>query len=92
MTEWLMGPPGRPELPDLFARPAWMAQGLCRWFPTIEFVPPANAPGRDAKEVCHSGCPVLLECLRYAVENDEVGVWGGTTQLERRAARRRKAG
>ena len=41
-----------------------------------------------AKAVCES-CPVIEECLRYAlVTNQESGVWGGTTEEERRRLRR----
>jgi WhiB family transcriptional regulator, redox-sensing transcriptional regulator len=28
-------------------------------------------------------CPVKPQCLKEALENDDVGVWGGTTQKER---------
>jgi len=93
--EWLMTPDAGESLTvaDLFpGRPAWMADGLCRLYPEVEFVPPPQNPGTEAKAVCQAGCPVILDCLRFAVEHDEVGVWGGTTQQERRAARPRKAG
>lgn len=36
-----------------------------------------------AKEVCKSGCPYMAECLQWAVDNREPGVWGGTTPHER---------
>lgn len=35
------------------------------------------------KTVC-SECPVWGMCLRWAVENEEEGVWAGTTKLQRR--------
>ena len=38
----------------------------------------------SAKGIC-TGCPVRLECLRYALENDErYGIWGGENARERR--------
>ena len=41
-----------------------------------------------AKAVCRS-CPVVEECLAYALEtNQEAGVWGGTSEEERRRLRR----
>ncbi len=41
-----------------------------------------------AKDIC-SGCPVRLECLDFAItSNQEFGVWGGTSEDERRALRR----
>ena len=37
-------------------------------------------------------CPVLASCLTWALENGvEHGVWGGHTEGERRALRRRRA-
>lgn len=43
---------------------------------------------RDAKAVC-SGCPLVEQCLKYAIRNDEWGIWGGTTQRERKYLRSR---
>ncbi|MGW0705528.1 WhiB family transcriptional regulator [Streptomyces sp. NPDC002643] len=41
-----------------------------------------------AKAVC-ARCSVLEQCLEWAVETGNVeGVWGGTTESERRAMRR----
>lgn len=41
-----------------------------------------------AKEIC-SACPVRLECLDFAItSNQEFGVWGGTSEDERRMLRR----
>ncbi len=37
------------------------------------------------------GCPVRLECLADALDSrTEFGVWGGLTERERRALRRRR--
>jgi WhiB family redox-sensing transcriptional regulator len=43
-----------------------------------------------AKAVC-SHCPVIRECLEFAVDNQCVGVWGGTTDTERLTAERAAA-
>jgi WhiB family redox-sensing transcriptional regulator len=44
-----------------------------------------------AKAVC-GRCPVVEQCLNWAVQVGEMeGVWGGTTGSERRAMRRRQA-
>ena len=41
-----------------------------------------------AKAVCRS-CVVVGQCLQYALEtNQETGVWGGTSEDERRRLRR----
>ena len=43
---------------------------------------------RHAKEICFT-CPYQLRCLELAVKNDEPGVWGGTSQPERRQMKRK---
>jgi WhiB family transcriptional regulator, redox-sensing transcriptional regulator len=41
-----------------------------------------------AKEVCYQ-CPVKVDCLDYALEtNQDSGIWGGTSEDERRVLRR----
>ena len=41
-----------------------------------------------AKEVCDQ-CPVKVDCLDYALEtNQDSGIWGGTSEEERRVLRR----
>ena len=43
---------------------------------------------RRAKAVC-AVCPVLEECFTFAMENDEeYGVWGGTTHRDRERLKR----
>jgi WhiB family redox-sensing transcriptional regulator len=37
----------------------------------------------QAKEICAT-CPIAVQCLQYAVLNDEDGIWGGTTPSERK--------
>jgi len=67
------------------ARPAWMLEAPCRALPTEVFFP----SNRDhhgyamAKAVC-STCPFKSRCLRYAIDNREEGVWGATTEYERK--------
>jgi WhiB family redox-sensing transcriptional regulator len=44
---------------------------------------------REAKKSC-SVCPYIAECLAYAIKDPElVGIWGGTTENDRRNIRRR---
>lgn len=44
-----------------------------------------------AKQVCGE-CPVKVDCLQYALDtNQDSGIWGGTSEEERRAIRRRLA-
>lgn len=42
---------------------------------------------RQAKAVCKE-CPLIKDCLDYALRNDEHGIWGGTTEHERAKIRR----
>lgn len=40
-----------------------------------------------AKRVCKT-CPYKSPCLEWALENKEMGIWGGTTESDRRKIRR----
>jgi WhiB family redox-sensing transcriptional regulator len=52
------------------------------------FFPARGASTGEAKEVCR-GCVVRIECLDYAVAaNEKQGIWGGTSERERRRVRR----
>jgi WhiB family redox-sensing transcriptional regulator len=43
-----------------------------------------------AKSYC-AKCPVRAECLDYAIDHDiRHGIWGGKSERERRAIRRRR--
>jgi WhiB family redox-sensing transcriptional regulator len=41
-----------------------------------------------ARRICNT-CPYKNPCLEWAVVHDEMGIWGGTTQKERRVHRRK---
>jgi len=75
------------------ARADWKAQAACRAITPDLFFPLGSTGDavdqiKAAKRVCQ-GCPVCHECLRFALEtNQEAGVWGGTSEEERRALRR----
>ncbi len=43
-----------------------------------------------AKKICQE-CPLIKECLEYALINHEAGVWGGTTEHERKLINKRNA-
>lgn len=45
-----------------------------------------------ARKVC-ARCPIRLDCLALALTNPDVqGIWGGLTQTERAAHRKRQIG
>ena len=43
----------------------------------------------EAKAVCVS-CDLRLKCLAAALKTSDVGIWGGTTERERRRIKREK--
>jgi WhiB family redox-sensing transcriptional regulator len=63
--------------------------------PCSEAMPDAYFPegsssytyARSAKKIC-STCPYQIACLEYALKNNELGIWGGTTEGERRRMKR----
>ena len=72
----------------------WRHSALCRdedpelFFP-IGTTGPAAVQVEQAKVVCRR-CTVVEDCLTWALDTgQESGVWGGTSEDERRALRRR---
>lgn len=66
----------------------WQDHGRCAETDPFLFYPEPGMTAAPAKRVCMS-CEVRRECLEYAVENGELwGVWGGTTENQRKAIRR----
>jgi WhiB family redox-sensing transcriptional regulator len=52
---------------------------------------PALLQIAEAKEVC-GRCPVRQQCLQWALDTDQnAGVWGGLSETERHAHKRRLA-
>lgn len=68
----------------------WMAQGNCREGTPSLFFPSDGVGVEVARRVCAT-CPVKGPCLEYALENGiDHGVWGGTSERERRRIQRRR--
>ena len=62
----------------------WQERALCAQTDPEAFFPEKGGSTREAKRVCLS-CEVRVECLEYALENDErFGIWGGLSERERR--------
>ena len=77
-------------LPDTDAPTAWMAAGNCRNYPPNTFFPSDGVGVDRARKICN-GCPVLNQCLEYALEQRiEHGVWGGCSERERRRILKRR--
>ncbi|PXA75043.1 WhiB family transcriptional regulator [Auritidibacter sp. NML120779] len=52
---------------------------------------PALLQIEEAKAICNQ-CPVTEQCLQWAISTgQDYGVWGGMSEDERRALKRRKA-
>jgi len=74
----------------------WRHRALCRdedpelFFP-IGTTGPALGQVEQAKSVCRR-CPVVQSCLDWALRSgQDSGVWGGLSEDERRALKRRQA-
>ena len=71
----------------------WRHRAACRDMDPELFFPlgtsDANLLQIDAaKRICRT-CPVREPCLRWALNTGDAGVWGGTTEAERRKHRGR---
>jgi WhiB family transcriptional regulator, redox-sensing transcriptional regulator len=69
----------------------WAKDAACLEADPDVFFPEKGGSTREAKRIC-GGCPVQLECLVYALEEEErFGIWGGKSERERRALKRKFA-
>jgi WhiB family redox-sensing transcriptional regulator len=70
----------------------WRARAACTGQQSALFFPRDEADERAirrAREIC-AACAVSEACLEFALEtNQRAGIWGGTTEVERRSLRRR---
>lgn len=74
----------------------WRDQARCRsidgdlFFPLGHISEADKEQAKAAKQVC-VGCPVRLDCLEWSIANGaNWGIWGGLTEAERRALRRKR--
>ncbi len=68
---------------------AWQERALCAQTDPEAFFPEKGGSTREAKRVCLS-CDVRVECLEYALSQDErFGIWGGLSERERRRLKRK---
>lgn len=75
----------------------WRDLSACRsdkydadlWFPIGE-AGAVRLQIEKAKSICRNRCPVMDQCLQWAVETrQDTGVWGGHSEKERRALKHR---
>lgn len=71
--------------------PAWVDDARCAGAPSDIFFPEGvgkSAAIDYAKNIC-AGCPVATQCLNEALADPTIGgVWGGTTEPERKRLRK----
>ena len=72
-------------------RPSWHEQAACRGLDPELFFPHRGESTAQACAVCHR-CPVQLLCREHALLKPErFGIWGATSERERRRLRRKVA-
>ena len=87
--------------PDFTPMPAFMRGDGPRLACSDQSVRPLFNPDKNghegarmvakAKAICTEGpCPFLVECRKWATDNNQRGVWGGTSEYERHGFKRRK--
>lgn len=71
----------------------WETYALCKTLPPSTFFPSDGRGVEVARQAC-APCPVREECLEHALVNRiDHGIWGGTSERERRRIlKRRRAG
>ena len=83
---------GNIRVQGLNENPEWMKLARCKETDPEIFYPDKGdiSTGAQAIRVCRS-CEVRVECLEYAVDNNELfGIWGGLNPKSRRNYRRKK--
>ena len=88
-TRWMTS--GSPQTTTGLAT-GWRARAACAGQHHALFFPKDDADERAikrARQIC-AACAVANDCLAFALEtNQRAGIWGGTTEEERRSLRRR---
>lgn len=73
---------------DLLEFHSWVAEAVCAQVDPDLWYPDHILASGPAKALCAT-CPVQAECLTAALDQDEqYGVWGGTTPRDRRKLRK----
>ncbi len=79
------------ERGGLAAELEWQERALCAQTDPESFFPEKGGSTREAKRTCMA-CEVRVQCLDYALANDErFGIWGGLSERERRRVKKRAA-
>lgn len=86
--------PGRPQASHMPLPPrgdlGWRDHARCEGMDPELFFPRKSDAQKDIIKFC-LGCPARLDCLQYALDTPvDYGVWGGTTQDERKKLRQKR--
>jgi WhiB family transcriptional regulator, redox-sensing transcriptional regulator len=68
--------------------PAWFKRAECRGLDPDLFQPQHGGDPGAALRVC-AECPVRQQCFEHGMEYRERGIWGGTTERDRKRIRRK---
>jgi WhiB family redox-sensing transcriptional regulator len=69
----------------------WQDLAACQYTDPEVFFPVKGGTSAPAKRIC-AACAVRMECLEFALDNDErFGVFGGTSEAQRRRILRDRA-
>lgn len=61
----------------------WMELASCKGQDPEQFFPRSATQSAAARRIC-STCPVQVDCMQYAIENDiDFGIWGGEAHTAR---------
>jgi WhiB family transcriptional regulator, redox-sensing transcriptional regulator len=68
----------------------WQTNARCTEVDPEIFFPERGGSSKAARQVC-GNCLVKEQCLEYALNNKEqFGIWGGTSERERRRLRKER--
>ena len=70
-----------------FRNQKWRLQAACADADPELFHPKRGENAKKARAFCRR-CPVWRSCLAFAVEHNEIGIWAGTTEKQRRPLRK----
>lgn len=72
-----------PHVPAWLDLPDFRDAALCGQVDPDLFFPEHGGNTKAARELCGS-CPCAVECLTWALKHETPGIWGGTSELERK--------
>lgn len=86
--------PGDAGAGDPLVDLSWASKGACadlvQWAGPAErnrlFFPMQGQPTEPGKAICRR-CPVIEQCLDHALKFEKYGIWGGTSEKQRRQMR-----